>query len=316
MREVRADPMTGRRVLLCDERLPALRPRRADSATGDCAFCPDQEQDTRPTIAAIDGEHGWVARAFANRLPAVVLEAELQTRFRGPEEGRDAFGAHEVIVESRRHAPWLSGADTQAALQLARMRLGDLLRDERFEWVGWYRNRGTAAGASMVHPHAQVVALPFVPAEMEEGARRQRDWFAATHTPMLEAVIDSARHDGRLLFEEGGVVALCPWAPEGAFDVWLVPSAASARFEGSSDALLGATADAMSRVITAYRRILDGPPYNAWLVQGGRRTEAGERWHLRLRPAILNTGGFERGGFGAMHPVFPEEAARWLTTAL
>ena len=56
-----------------------------------------------------------------------------------------------------------------------RERLLDLKQDRRLRYILVFKNQGAAAGATLEHPHSQLIALPVVPdfvREEIEGARR------------------------------------------------------------------------------------------------------------------------------------------------
>jgi len=49
-----------------------------------------------------------------------------------------------------------------------RDRMLDLKNDKRFRYVLIFKNHGEAAGASLEHPHSQLIALPIVPRRVRE----------------------------------------------------------------------------------------------------------------------------------------------------
>ena len=49
-----------------------------------------------------------------------------------------------------------------------RDRIIDLKRDHRFRYILLFKNHGEAAGASLEHPHSQLIALPVVPKRVKE----------------------------------------------------------------------------------------------------------------------------------------------------
>ena len=56
-----------------------------------------------------------------------------------------------------------------------RERVLDLKQDRRFRYILVFKNHGAAAGATLEHPHTQLIALPIVPDFVREeidGARR------------------------------------------------------------------------------------------------------------------------------------------------
>lgn len=326
MREVRRDPLTGRWVLLSTDRVPAtLLPGEVpggDVAPADCPFCPGNEAHTERTLAAVERDGRWVARAFPNRRPALVIEEELRHRGEGPYDRVSGTGAHEVIVECPEHAVplWeLPPAQIAAAMRLARERLLDLQRDTRFRSLWWFRNHGRSAGASVHHPHAQIVAMPVVPSALAAMASRSRRWRRDRGRDLLQDIVDHDREDGsRVVWEGDRVVAVCPWAPMSPFEVWLIPSSPGATFAQADDRLIDELAAGMRAVLGQLARVLGReqngrsvtPATNAMLYNAPAGVPSpGFRWHLRIQPRLVAQGALEQATGDAVHWVFPEEAA-------
>ena len=163
MPELRDDPLTGELVLLAPGR--AARPhtvRRGAPGLVEavpCPFCPGHEAETPPEVARVGGGApngpGWRLRAFPNLYPIVG----------GPDATPGATGAHEVVVlapEHDRDLARLSDDDAGEVFALLRDRSGALATAGHAH-VQVSVNHGAAAGASIAHPHAQILALDFVP---------------------------------------------------------------------------------------------------------------------------------------------------------
>jgi UDPglucose--hexose-1-phosphate uridylyltransferase len=168
--ELRHDLLTGRLVLLAPGR--RARPdthapidtRGSPSGAGSepsrpCPFCPGNEHDTPPEVARVPpgppDTPGWRVRVVPNLYPIVG----------GPDAGPGAGGAHEVIVLSPDHGATFGDlADDQAIDVLTMMR--ERARTHAAAGRAHSQlliNQGRAAGGSIEHPHAQLLALDFVP---------------------------------------------------------------------------------------------------------------------------------------------------------
>ena len=69
----------------------------------------------------------------------------------------------------------LSAKEIEDVLWAYRDRVVDLKRDLRFRYILVFKNHGEAAGASLEHPHSQLIATPIIPimvAEELDGAAR------------------------------------------------------------------------------------------------------------------------------------------------
>ena len=101
-------------------------------------------------------------------------------------------------------------------------------------------NEGKEAGASLPHTHAQLYALPFVPAAVA----RERERFTAYSDRtqgrnLLEDLVqEEVRRRERVFAIDDEAVALCPFAARVPFHVQIVPRGRAPRF--SDDGPLGA----------------------------------------------------------------------------
>src|SRR5260370_36966032 len=76
------------------------------------------------------------------------------------------IGAHEVVIETRNHMESLAPMPVKRVEDLLwafRDRIMDLKQDRRFKYILIFKNHGEAAGATIEHPHCQLIALPIVP---------------------------------------------------------------------------------------------------------------------------------------------------------
>jgi UDPglucose--hexose-1-phosphate uridylyltransferase len=274
------------------------RSRRPTDMHGDgvvCPFCPGNEHLTGALLTADPGPD-WRSRVIANIYPAV-LEPD---------------GRHEVIVEMRAHdAHWsgLGRAEIERILRTYRERERAGYADG-FAFVAIFKNSGSAAGASLRHPHAQVVALRAVPLSI---AARLERLSAACGTCEL------ARGDGpNLVLRTAGVVAYVPDGSRSAFEVRIAPVAHSARFSGGDDALLPALAQAVDGVMKRLAATLgEEVPFNIVVQSAPRDSRAQTRmhWEIEVVPRLENLGGYEIGTGGFLVSRAPEEAADILRAA-
>src|SRR5207237_5902959 len=78
----------------------------------------------------------------------------------------NGVGAHEIIVETPEHEHHLSMQSefqVQEIITAYKQRYLDLIRDKRFKYILIFKNQGERAGASLSHPHSQLIATLLVP---------------------------------------------------------------------------------------------------------------------------------------------------------
>jgi UDPglucose--hexose-1-phosphate uridylyltransferase len=177
MPELRVDPLTGTPVILAPGRASRPDTHRGDAqnnapraAAVNCPFGTGNEHLTPPEVfrtgTGAPDTPGWRARVVPNLYPIV---------------GGELPGAHEVVILSPDHdAPLGQLSDAQAT------EVFGILRDRASHHLAAglvhaqpFVNYGRAAGASIEHPHAQLVALGFVPPAVEHGLQL----FAAAARP-------------------------------------------------------------------------------------------------------------------------------------
>src|SRR5437899_12553157 len=92
----------------------------------------------------------------------------------------NGYGPHEVVIKSTQHATSLAElpVDTVANVLLAfRERVLDLKKDPRLAYVLVFKNHGEAAGASLEHPHSQLIATPIIPSMVAEELTGSAQYF-------------------------------------------------------------------------------------------------------------------------------------------
>ncbi|HEY5173524.1 MAG TPA: hypothetical protein VIK54_17510, partial [Acidimicrobiia bacterium] len=238
MQQLLVDELTGDRVILAPAR--ALRPDtfrvHADplpASDATCPFCRGNEHETPPEVARLGSggpdTPGWTLRVVPNKYPIV---------------GDGVAGAHEVVIFSPAHdADFGALSESEAAdvvLALRERARFHLAHGRRY--VQAFVNQGKAAGASIEHPHAQLVALDLVPPR----AQVRLDRFA------LAAFTDDQEH--RVV--EGAVVVLCPPASASPFTMRLAPAEGCARFDDAGDDETRAVAVALRDAIGRIRSVL------------------------------------------------------------
>jgi len=137
----------------------------------DCPFCPGNESNTPPEVYGVrkgdtSGESDWKVRVFPNKYPALdrndtsaVIEGDLF-------ESMGGFGYHEVIAETPKHDASLHELDVEEiklVIETYTNRATKLAEEPEIEYVSIFRNQGKRAGASLSHPHSQVIATTFIP---------------------------------------------------------------------------------------------------------------------------------------------------------
>lgn len=328
MSELRRDPVDGRWVIIAAER----RKRPVDFYTQEykeesaenCPFCPGKENQTPPEIYAIREPNsmpngpGWQLRVTPNKFPALRVEGDIHREGVGYFDKMSGIGAHEVIIETPDHAIRRSAMtphQMENVFRAYRERIVDLRHDPRFKYVLVFKNYGEAAGASLAHPHAQLIALPILPKHILEEMAGAREYYRYKERCIFCDIIqqESDMKD-RLVTQNDGFIAISPWAPIFPFEVWILPKHHDSCFEDCDPKQLTNLGAISLEVHKRLDQALRRPHYNSILHNSPFDEQYNNyyHWHIEIMPRLTRTAGFEYGSGFYINPVPPEEAAQFL----
>src|ERR1700722_12114562 len=185
MNQLRLDPLTGRWVVVSTDRAqrprafaPRMGPPQADTGRPS-PFCPGNEESTPPALETYGPEGRWRVRVVPNLYPAFEGDEPFVVANRGPVFTQaSAGGIHEILIFSPEHDATL-GQLSQEQVELVMAALRDRLEEHasqpNLRYTQAIVNSGREAGASLEHPHGQLLGMSFIPRELaEEQARFAR----------------------------------------------------------------------------------------------------------------------------------------------
>jgi UDPglucose--hexose-1-phosphate uridylyltransferase len=259
----------------------------------------------------------WKAMAIRNLYPFVGKDGR-KPRTTG--NLRDGFGAHEIIIHSPdpdRDFGTFSAEQAEAVLQLYLKRYNHLAHTPGIEHVQIFTNRGREAGASVVHPHTQVVALPIVPPHVRELVRIAGEQYDRNRAKVGEDEIQRETHDAsRVIYENSKFLVYCPFAPFADYHIRIMPKETGSYFHEITQDQLEHLAKVLNLTFRRLDRIAGVPPYNAYIrtapVHATEKQLRGFRWHIDILPHLAIPGGLEIATGLDVVTVFPEDAAHAL----
>ncbi len=279
----------------------AVGPKSALSATERCPFCVGNEDMSPNKAYRLDG-----VRVIPNKYPI--------TDF------------HEVIIHSPDHEKDFDELPLEHAELIIRTYVNryNFYKNKRSDfYVHIYNNAGKEAGASIRHPHSQLVVFNRIPEEVSKEIEGSQEYFeknrACPYCSLIEKEISSRK---RLVLESDFFVVLAPFESEWPYEITVFPKKHQADFGQTSGEELTDMASVLQQTLKAYNEVLSNPARNFWIHSLPIRENSDPRakfyhWHLDLVPRIKTLGGLEMGaGIMVDDQVGPEEAARQLRAAL
>ncbi len=325
MSELRRNPLTHEWVVIAPARsgrpheYVAESPRsRRPARDPKCPFCPGNEDRTPATILELRGATGagWAVRVVENAYPALTIAATGE-----PPAGTALLsvapgaGAHEVIVECPEHNRETADrgqGEVRLMLETYRSRYRALIDVPGIAFVSVFKNQGRTAGASLEHPHSQVVALSMTPASV-----RRRSEISAAHRErtgrclMCDVATAEANDGRRIVRDETGFVTFVPHAPEFPGEMWVVPKAHAASFAALPDGDLDGMAEALIDATRRLRDRLGGPHFNYAIHSpaSDERAAPHHHWYVQISPRTTTLAGIELATGLRINPESPEETA-------
>ena len=321
--DLRRDAFEHAWVVVAPER--GNRPSYTHNAS--CPFC-DMDDHSHHVLLRIDGPDGPV-RVVPNAFPALRVEASLAPeRLPGRHERMGGLGAHEIVIETPLHDRDLGQLQTgqiATVLRVWRERIRDLHRDVRLGFVFPFRNHGPGAGASVEHPHSQIIATPVPPPRLERELSQISDHFTRTGRPLLGDVLEAElASQSRIVRADDHLVSWCDFASRQPFEIVVAPRLQQHDFTSASDTDVDRLAEHLDDVLRRLRIATDGADWNMALSTapnpavlplaglGPDTMPLAFRWHLRIIVRRTHPGGFEWATGMYINPTPPELAAAHL----
>lgn len=324
MTEMRLDPLSGRWVVISQAR--SKRPdafvlhaqRLEHEPLTPCPFCPGHEEETPPALVTYDEEGSWQVRVVPNKYPAFEGSDPFVVENRGPVfTVGSAGGIHEVLILSPDHEKsWAQLTDHQAGLvmKVMRDRMAEHATEPHLRYSQAIVNAGREAGASVEHPHGQLLGMSFVPREIaEEQARFARFTARCLLCTTIEAE-ESVRH--RVVYSDDDVVVISPYWASVPYEMLVLPRHHSPHLHSASDNDVEAVGRALQISLTALADTIGDVAYNLVFHSAPFRMGDPFHWHVHVVPKATTRAGFEMGTGVAINIVPPEMATEELLEQL
>ena len=294
--------------------LPSYDPR--------CPFCAPEERPGEVEVLRLPENGPWQVRIVRNRYPALAPEGDLERHFSGVERWMTGLGYHEIVIEGPRHdlSPARADSDMLYLTLLAFQRRGLMLeQDRRMVYIQYFKNHGAAAGASLDHPHSQLIALPVVPGTRRQRAEEARRYCDERGGCVFCAMLaDELRLQSRLVAVNESAAAFVLYAALSPFHIWVLPRRHLANFLEAEPEDIRAVAVCLHQVLWALDRGLNNPAYN-YVLHSCPLHDCGREylhWYITVVARISTMAGFEMGTGMYINPTLPEESAAFLAHIL
>lgn len=323
--ELRQDLVTGDWVVIATGR--AKRPEDfvqskrgvKDDDFESCVFCdPEKSGQEKDTLIYRKPDGDWTLRVFPNKYPAFSQGKSSRSLEEGPYFAMSGTGYHEVIVtrDHYRHISSMEIPEIAEIFDAYQERYLDLMKKNNVSYISIFHNHGDEVGASISHPHSQLMAIPVVSPylNLELGGAEK---YYRENRHCVYCII--AGHEGavkkRVVFENERFIAFCPFASRAAFEVWIMPKKHSPYYERIIDEDKLRLAEVFQKTMGAIRdSALGDPSYNFYIHTApcDGKDYPHFHWHIEILPHTGIWAGFELQTGIEISTIQPEVAAEHL----
>jgi len=299
--------------------------KKEELSEKNCPFCIMNSQE-KPTLILNKGKkvsssvipENWTTIVIPNKFPAVIPDPKLDERQEGPFfKKMNAVGFHEVVVtrDHQKSLGLLKTEEVREVFDAYQQRYSELMKKSFVNYVSIFHNHGKEAGASVFHPHSQIITTPLIDVDLNKALANSGDYFKKTGECIYCQMNEWERKAGkRLVFENEGFLAICPFASKAAFEIIISPKKHLSCFENITEKEKSQLAEAFKVSLNKLYKGLGNPAYNFYLhtapCDDGKYPHY--HWHWTILPKTAAWAGFEIGTRIEISTITPEKAAEYL----
>lgn len=292
----------------------------------ECPFCRINSQE-KPTLIFSQGKKvslknnipkDWTTLVIPNKYPAFIPYPELEEKKEGPfYEKMNAVGFHEVLVtrSHRKSLAELNLKEVKEVFDAYQERYLILMKQKFVNYISIFHNHGTEAGASISHPHSQIITTPLIDIDLIKALDNSKKYYKKNkkciYCQMNKWELKTRK---RIVFENKDFLVVCPFASKSAFQVIVSPKKHSSYFEKISHENKLSLAQAFRESLKKIYKGLSDPAYNFYLHTApcDNKKHSHYHWHWTILPKTSTWAGFEIGTRMEISTIEPERAAEYL----
>lgn len=265
------DVISHRWVIIASSRLARPEEGSKKNKSRKCTFCEKNEKASPNEVFRIGkgepNKPGWDVRVIANKYPITDY--------------------HEVIIHSPGHEKHIEELPVEQVYKILKA------YKERFNFyrktgqVLIFCNNGEHAGASMDHPHSQMVVIPM-----------QINLDTLAKEPINNVVQDTQNF-----------TTYCPDFSQWPYEVWIAPKDGRGRYGDLTDEQLQEMAGILQVTLKQLKKIFKNHKLTNMDFAYNYYIYPGHNWYLRIIPRFVHRAGFELGTGLNVNIVDPSEAS-------
>ena len=329
MSEFRKDIVSGDWIVMAPERdtRPHDRSRKKSRKPSPVKSCPfeklDSERQNWPPVMVYPNLKKWRMVLLPNKFPALINSGIGAHQFNyGPYLLKDGAGYHDIIITRNHHNNYvhLDPSEAYRVLWMMQERYKYYAEDKYMSYTSAFFNWGSTAGASVYHPHYQLLALPIIPPDVTHSLNGSERYYKKHHRCVhCEMLRFEKKQKLRIVMENDQAIALAPFVSRSPYEVRIFPKKHLTSFEFSKEKEVRGVSAILQQVLFCIEKNLRDPDLNVFIHTSPLRSGDKYRyyhWHLEIIPKIGSIGGFELSTGLEINTVLPEKVAMTLRKSL
>jgi UDPglucose--hexose-1-phosphate uridylyltransferase len=322
--EFRRDMVSGDWVVIAPKR--AARPEQFFSKTKrkrisktNCPFEDPQKSGNDEPVLLYTDKNNWTIQVIQNKFPILAHREVCAVKVqKGPYQVMEGVGRHDIVITRNHNINFARLSDDMANLvfKTFKERYMAMAHDECVKYVSIFHNWGPSAGASIYHPHFQILSLPIIPPDVFKSLRGSANYFEkkgeCVHCSMTTFEKKAKR---RVVYENKEAIVFAPFVSREPFELRVFPKKHLPYFEDTDEKTMRYVVDALQKALLSLEVQLHDPDYNFFIHTAPLRDKgkySHYHWHIEIQPKTSIAAGFELGTGVEVNIVDPDDAAAML----
>jgi UDPglucose--hexose-1-phosphate uridylyltransferase len=325
--ELRQDLVSGDWILIAPSRrkrphdLVGKKTKRKRASKKTCPFENPQKSGQPKPFLIYKGKDGvgWEIQVFENKYPALYHRETCAVMGKvGPFSVAQGIGHQDLVVtrDHNKNFSHLPNSTARRVFHAFQARYKMLAEDRCMAYISIFHNWGPSAGATVYHPHYQIIALPIIPPDVAHSLRGSAAYFRrkkrCVHCEMIKWEKKEKR---RVIYENKGAISFVPFVSRSPFEVRIFPKSHQPFFESTPARDLEFIVEALQKSLLSLGKKLKDPDYNFFIHTSpikGKSRHKHYHWHLEILPKVSIPAGFELATEVDINVVDPDEAGKFL----
>ncbi len=319
LNEFRRDLVSGEWVLFATGRakhLPLPEEDKQYISKDNCPF-EDLNKSGNVPVWFYPDQKSWRIAVFKNKFPAVQQDVSVQNHTRGPFEIHEAAGTHDLVIykDHDRRLSDFSVNEIVEVLRAYKRRYKEIMDTEKqVRYILVFHNSGKGAGASIYHPHSQIISTPILPPDVSRSVNGSYRFFEEHKKNVYDVLLQWEIESGdRIICQNDKFVALCPFVSRYPYEVRIFMKSGQPHFEQLPDDFDNELAEMLLVALKKIKKALNNPDFNMLIHTAPIEPSHVHDyycWHIEILPKTKMIGAFEIGTGVDINVVDPDEAAK------